>query len=110
MRVPLRDGSALEARTRSYAQQWGPFALIVLEGQPGGSARRSEDDCRELALGVISCRRVRQRFEVLFDIKAVSCARRRAGGSNCLQARAINHRAKEIAHAGSEAKVIQAQC
>ena len=35
VRVPLRNASALEARTRSYAQQWGPFALIVLEGQPG---------------------------------------------------------------------------
>ena len=35
VRVALRDGNALQARTRSYAQQWGPFALIVLEGHAG---------------------------------------------------------------------------
>ena len=35
VRVALRDGNALEARTRSYAQQWGAFAVIALDGHSG---------------------------------------------------------------------------
>lgn len=33
--VALRDGSALEARTRSYPQQWGALAVIALDGHSG---------------------------------------------------------------------------
>jgi hypothetical protein len=35
VRIVLRDGSAVEAHTRSYAQQWGALAVITLEGQSG---------------------------------------------------------------------------
>ena len=35
VRIALRDGSAVEARTRSYAQQWGAFAVVALEDQSG---------------------------------------------------------------------------
>lgn len=35
VRVPLRDGSALEARTRSYATQWVALAVVALDGHSG---------------------------------------------------------------------------
>lgn len=35
VRVALRDDSALEARTRSYAQQWGALEVIALDGHSG---------------------------------------------------------------------------
>jgi hypothetical protein len=35
VRVALRDGSALQARTRSYAQQWGVLAVIALDDHSG---------------------------------------------------------------------------
>lgn len=35
VRVILRDGRAYETRTRAYAQQWGAFAVVALQGQPG---------------------------------------------------------------------------
>ena len=35
VRIALRDGSSVEARTRSYAQQWGAFAVVALEDQSG---------------------------------------------------------------------------
>ena len=35
VRVALRGGEALEARTRGYATQWGALAVIALEGHSG---------------------------------------------------------------------------
>ena len=35
VRVATRDGGSLDARTRSYATQWGAFAVIALEGHSG---------------------------------------------------------------------------
>lgn len=35
VRVILRDGRAYETRTRAYAQQWGAFAMVALQGHAG---------------------------------------------------------------------------
>lgn len=35
VRLTLRDGGVLEARTRSYATQWGGFAVVALEDRSG---------------------------------------------------------------------------
>ena len=35
VRIVLRDGTASETRTRSYAQQWGAFAVVALQDHAG---------------------------------------------------------------------------